>query len=138
MYTFIDYLKFYPQSLDVNLTHIESRPSITNPGQEYDFYIDCECAADVKEELLKQLKTVSLSHRVMARTPSEDEGEWEVREGGRGEEREGGRESGREREGGGWEGVREGREGRGKREREGGKEFGKGGRSTMRRVAVKL
>ena len=113
MYTFIDYLKFYPQSLDVNLTHIESRPSITNPGQEYDFYIDCECAADVKEELLKELKTVSLSHRVMARTPSEDEGEW-----GRGER-------------GRREGVTEGRKGI-EGGREGGRELGRAGRGEKR------
>ena len=105
----------FPQSLDVNLTHIESRPSITSPGKEYDFYIDCECEADVKDEFLRQLKTVSLSLRVMARTPSEDEGEWRGEEGRRG----GGREGEGEGSGEGKEGGREeGKRGREERERE--------------------
>ena len=58
----------------MNLTHIESRPSVNNAGTEYDFYMDCDCESSVKEEFLTQLKAVAVSVRVMARTPSEDEG----------------------------------------------------------------
>ena len=58
----------------MNLTHIESRPSVNNAGKEYDFFMDCECDASVKEDFLSQLNTLALSVRVLARTPSEDEG----------------------------------------------------------------
>lgn len=39
--TILLYMTFI-QKLGINLTHIESRPSITNPDEEYDYYIDCE------------------------------------------------------------------------------------------------
>ena len=36
--------------------------------------MDCECEASVKEDFLSQLKSLALSVKVLARTPSEDEG----------------------------------------------------------------
>ncbi|CAI8014194.1 hypothetical protein GBAR_LOCUS8910, partial [Geodia barretti] len=62
------------KNLSVNLTHIESRPSVNNAGNEYDFFMDCKCEASVKEDFLSQLKSLALSVKVLARTPSEDEG----------------------------------------------------------------
>ena len=44
--------------------------------------MDCECDPDKKDKFLKQLRDMTLSVRVMARTPTEDEGERE-REGKR-------------------------------------------------------
>jgi phenylalanine-4-hydroxylase len=64
------------KNLSVNLTHIESRPSVNNAGKEYDFFMDCECEASVKEDFLSQLKSLALSVKVLARTPSEDEVPW--------------------------------------------------------------
>ena len=49
--------------------------------------MDCECDSVQKDKFLKELRDMTLSVRVMARTPTEDEGE---REGER-EERERGR-----------------------------------------------
>ena len=63
------------KKLGVNLTHIESRPSVNNADKEYDFYMDCDCESSVKDGFQTQLKAVAVSVRVMARTPSEDEGE---------------------------------------------------------------
>ncbi|CAI8014195.1 Phenylalanine-4-hydroxylase [Geodia barretti] len=64
------------KNLSVNLTHIESRPSVNNAGNEYDFFMDCKCEASVKEDFLSQLKSLALSVKVLARTPSEDEVPW--------------------------------------------------------------
>ncbi len=56
------------------MTHLESRPSKTNPGSEYDFYMDCVCPTDKKEELLGLLRANSLSVNVLSRDPGMDEG----------------------------------------------------------------
>lgn len=56
------------------MTHLESRPSKTNPGSQYDFYVDCVCPADKKDELVSALRTHSLSVNVLSRDPSVDEG----------------------------------------------------------------
>ena len=66
----------------MNLTHIESRPSISNLGMEYDFFMDCECQIPSKKEFLSKLREVATSVRDMARSPSENEGKGE-REGER-------------------------------------------------------
>ena len=109
----------------MNLTHIESRPSISNAGMEYDFFMDCECQTPSKEEFLTKLRGLAMSVRVMARSPSENEGKWERKRGGEegGRERDGqseGREGGgRERGRGEWiEGGKEGwtEGGKGRRE----------------------
>ncbi len=56
------------------MTHLESRPSKTNPGSEYDFYTDCVCPPEKKEELLTLLRENSLSVNVLSRDPEIDEG----------------------------------------------------------------
>ena len=56
------------------MKHLESRPSKSNPGSEYDFYVDCVCPPEVKEELLSSLKAHSISVNVLSRDPGMDEG----------------------------------------------------------------
>ena len=62
------------QNLGVNLTHIESRPSITNPGQEYDFYLDCQCDRDTLARLVQELEGFAVKVSVKTVNPEEDEG----------------------------------------------------------------
>ena len=59
------------QDLGINMSHIESRPSKQSPGQEYEFYVDCEC---VTEELMERLKSLAKSVSVLSRSPKKDEG----------------------------------------------------------------
>ena len=63
-----------PQELEVNMTHIESRPSKKNRGEEYDFFVDCECTEKQREELVAKLRTCATSVNVLSRTPQKDEG----------------------------------------------------------------
>ena len=56
------------------MTHIESRPSKTNPGMEYDFYVDYICTEEKRAELVKNLNGYSTSVNVLSRTPQKDEG----------------------------------------------------------------
>ena len=50
----------------MNLTHIESRPSKTNPGIEYGFFVDCDCSSEgVKEQLLERLQSCVTSIAVV-------------------------------------------------------------------------
>ena len=79
------------QKLGVNMTHIESRPSKSSPGEEYDFYVECRCSEEHKLKLVEELKDYSTNVSILSRDPTENEGE----EGGG---REGKRERG-EREG---------------------------------------
>ena len=62
------------QNLGVNLTHIESRPSITKPGQEYDFYLDCQCDRDTLARLVKELEVFAVKVSVKTVNPEKDEG----------------------------------------------------------------
>ena len=58
------------------MTHIESRPSKTNPGVEYDFYVDCVSTDEQKQLLLEKLNPISCKVvNVLSRAPSNDEGE---------------------------------------------------------------
>lgn len=57
------------EALDISLSHIESRPSQTNPGVEYDFYAQCECLEDKKAELVSRLKRYSTSVRIVQEEP---------------------------------------------------------------------
>ena len=57
------------------MTHIESRPSKTNPGTEYDFFVDCDCSSEgVKEQLLERLQSCAGSVSILTREPKTDEG----------------------------------------------------------------
>ena len=56
------------------MTHIESRPSKSKPGSEYDFYVECVCTDKQKEELVEELKSCSTNVSVLSRDPTEDEG----------------------------------------------------------------
>lgn len=56
------------------MTHIESRPSKSNPGAEYDFYVDYSCAEEQRNELTKKLSDYTTSINVLSRTPQKDEG----------------------------------------------------------------
>ena len=60
------------QDLGVNLTHIESRPSKRKPGEEYDFYVDCECAEESKEEVTSKLSACATNVTLHARSPNKD------------------------------------------------------------------
>ena len=56
------YLILHAQNADVNLTHIESRPSKDNPGKEYDFFTSCsECSQEKADHLLELLKPLVTS-----------------------------------------------------------------------------
>ena len=56
------------------MTHIESRPSKTKPGAEYDFYVECICTDEQKEKLVAELDTYSNNVSILSREPSKDEG----------------------------------------------------------------
>ena len=56
------------------MTHIESRPSKTNPGTEYDFYVDYICSEEKRAKLVKTLNSYTTSVNVLSRTPQKDEG----------------------------------------------------------------
>lgn len=66
-----------PQDAGVNMNHIESRPSRTNPGKEYDFFVNCkDCTQDQVDQLVKSLKPIANSVTVERRRPAEDEGKF--------------------------------------------------------------
>lgn len=56
------------------MTHLESRPSKSNPGIEYDFYVECCCTDQQKQELVEKLTDYANKVNVLSRDPSEDEG----------------------------------------------------------------
>ena len=64
------------QALGVNLTYIESRPSISKPREEYDFYVDCQCDRTTLAQLVKQLEAFAVRVSVKTANPEEDEGLW--------------------------------------------------------------
>lgn len=64
------------QKFGVNMTHIESRPSKTNPGKEYDFYVECACRDAQKEQLVAELKKLSNNVSILSRDPAKDEVPW--------------------------------------------------------------
>ena len=72
----LNFSNFFLQDEGVNLTHIESRPSATSPGEEYDFFMDCECSdKDAKEKFLKKLKLLATSVKLTSSGSAvEDEG----------------------------------------------------------------
>ncbi len=55
------------------MTHIESRPSRTNPGSNYDFFIDCDGASENIQRLVTQLKQLADDVTVHARQPKDDQ-----------------------------------------------------------------
>ena len=57
----------------MNMTHIESRPSKIHAGSEYDFYVDCACAEQLKDQLVEKLKDISLRVNVLSREPNKEE-----------------------------------------------------------------
>ena len=57
------------------MTHIESRPSKTNPGSEYDFYVDYICSEEKRAELVDKLNGYAASVNILSRTPQKDEGD---------------------------------------------------------------
>ena len=68
------HLLFSEQELGINMTHIESRPSKTNPGVEYDFFVNYVCSEEKRTELVGKLSCYSTSINVLSRTPKKDEG----------------------------------------------------------------
>ena len=64
----------YLQDHGVKLTHIESRPSMSKPGEEYDYYVDCECAEQSKEEVMSKLSACATNVTLHVRSPKSDEG----------------------------------------------------------------
>lgn len=64
------------QKLGINMTHIESRPSKSNPGAEYDFYVECSCTDEQKQKLLEELKNYSTNTSILSRDPTENEGQF--------------------------------------------------------------
>ncbi|KAL5475617.1 hypothetical protein EMCRGX_G025452 [Ephydatia muelleri] len=65
------------EDLGINITHIESRPSKTNPGKEYDFFVEFD--GGKKEEidnLVARLKTQTTSIIVHARNTKDGETPW--------------------------------------------------------------
>ena len=61
------------QNLGVNMTHIESRPSLSHPGEQYDFYIDCECNRETLIQLVEDLKKFALAVTIKTMTPEGDD-----------------------------------------------------------------
>ena len=55
------------------MTHIESRPSKSCPGSEYEFYADCEGVED-GDLLVEKLQVYASNISVLARSPKKDEG----------------------------------------------------------------
>ena len=65
----------FSQIADMNLTHIESRPSNNNPGKEYDFYTSCSgCSQEKIDNLLELLKPLVTSISVEQNNTTKDEG----------------------------------------------------------------
>ncbi|XP_065911709.1 phenylalanine-4-hydroxylase-like isoform X2 [Dysidea avara] len=65
------------QIADMNLTHIESRPSNNNPGKEYDFYTSCSgCSQEKIDNLLELLKPLVTSVSVEQNNTTKDEVIW--------------------------------------------------------------
>ena len=62
------------QDLGINMSHIESRPSKSSPGAEYDFYVDCHCPKEKRDALMKKLRECSRAVNVLSRSPQKDEG----------------------------------------------------------------
>ena len=56
------------------MTHIESRPSVSKPGQEYDFYVDCQCDRATLTRLVEELEGFAVKVSVKTENPEEDEG----------------------------------------------------------------
>ena len=56
------------------MTHIESRPSRSKPDEEYDFYVDCECAEQSKEEVTSKLSAYATNVTLHVCSPKSDEG----------------------------------------------------------------
>lgn len=55
------------------MNHIESRPSLNNPGKEFDFYVNCgDCPQEKVNKLVELLKPISTSLSVQR---SKDEGQ---------------------------------------------------------------
>ena len=68
-------LIYFAQIADINLTHIESRPSKNNPGKEYDFYTSCgECSQEKVDHLLELLKPLVTYVSVEQSNTIKDEG----------------------------------------------------------------
>ena len=59
----------------MNLSHIESRPSKTQPGKEYDFFVDCDCSEDKMDTLMSKLREHVTSITVHSRAPLKNESE---------------------------------------------------------------
>ena len=57
------------------MTHIESRPSKANMDSEIDYYVDCICPLDKKEDFISALRAKSLTVSVLSHDPGVDEGE---------------------------------------------------------------
>ena len=57
------------EAMDISLSHIESRPSQTNPGVEYDFYARCGCSEDKRGDLVARLKSYSTGVRTVQDEP---------------------------------------------------------------------
>lgn len=55
------------------MTHIESRPSQTNPGAEYDFYVDCDGSTGSIDILVAEIKKMAFNVSVHSRQPKGDE-----------------------------------------------------------------
>lgn len=64
------------KELGINMTHIESRPSRSNPGKEYDFFIDCKAPRDMIEKLVKQVSTYTNNVTIQSTSPVENEIPW--------------------------------------------------------------
>ena len=56
------------------MTHIESRPSKNNPGTEYDFFVDCSCTDEQKQQLVQKLREMCNRIKILSRDPKKDEG----------------------------------------------------------------
>ena len=55
------------------MTHIESRPSLSHPGERYDFYVDCECSRETLIQLVEDLKKFALAVTIKTMTPEGDD-----------------------------------------------------------------
>ncbi|XP_065910722.1 phenylalanine-4-hydroxylase-like [Dysidea avara] len=65
------------KDVGVTMNHIESRPSRTNPGKEYDFFVNCkDCTQDQVDQLVRSLRPIAKSVTVKRRQPAEDEEVW--------------------------------------------------------------
>lgn len=56
------------------MTHIESRPSKTNAGLYYDFYVDCSVIeSEQMDQLLSKLNKTAINVSVHSRSPEKNE-----------------------------------------------------------------